>query len=142
MPEAEIGGLQERGEIECNALDTVLPVVIAEKGVTANTLTHTYEVVAKIQGGADILRSGMVAVVRLQNSNAAAIVIPAKCVLLKPEGPTVWLQQGNKAVRREITVDGYEADGVRVLSGLTPGDTLITDGYQKLYNNCTIVANE
>ena len=142
VPEAEIGGLQERGEIECNALDTVLPVVIAEKGVTANTLTHTYEVVAKIQGGADILRSGMVAVVRLQNSNAAAIVIPAKCVLLKPEGPTVWLQQGNKAVRREITVDGYEADGVRVLSGLTPGDTLITDGYQKLYNNCTIVANE
>ena len=142
VPEAEIGGLQERGEIECNALDTVLPVIISEKGVAANTLTHTYEVVAKIQGGADILRSGMVAVVRLQNSSAAAIVIPAKCVLLKPEGPTVWLKQGNKAVRRDITVGGYEAEGVRVLSGLMPGDTLITDGYQKLYNNCTIVTNE
>ena len=128
--------------MECAAVDAMLPIVITEKSITANPLTHTYDVVAKIQSGADMLRTGMVAVVRLQNSNAAAIVIPAKCVLLKPEGPTVWLKNGDKAVRRDITIGGYEADGVRVIGGLQPGDTLITDGYQKLYNNCYIVENQ
>lgn len=142
VPEAEIVALQERGEVECAALDTVLPIVVTEKGVAANALTHTYDVKAKIQGGTNILRTGMVAIVRLHSSSAEAVIIPAKCILLKPEGPTVWLKKGNKAVRREITVGGYEADGVRVLSGLQPGDTLITDGYQKLYNNCTIIENK
>jgi hypothetical protein len=30
------------------------------------------------------------------------------------------------------------ADGVRVLSGIQAGDTLIIDGYQKLYNGCKV----
>ena len=66
------------------------------------------------------------------------IVIPAKCILLKPEGHTVWVMEQGTAVRRAIAIDGYRADGVRVASGLTIGDTLITEGYQKLYNGCKV----
>ena len=147
VPEAEIRVFGDRrqikGTVECTAVDTVFPVVITEKSVTANPLTHTYDVVARIQGGVDVLMAGMVGKVTVSNDISsvadATIVIPAKCILLKPEGHTVWVAEHGKAVRKTITIGGYQADGVQVKSGLQPGDTLITDGYQKLYNDCKII---
>ena len=147
VPETEIKGLRTAGnklsgEVECAAADAVLPIVITEQGITANPLTHTYEVTAAVQGGADVLMSGMVAVVKLRDARAETkeqcIVIPARCILLKPEGHTVWMIEQGNAVRRDIMIDGYQADGVRVAAGLQPGDTLIMDGYQKLYKGCKV----
>ena len=143
VPEAEVKRLASGGVVECSAADTVLPITITEKNITANPLTHTYDVTARIKGGTDILMSGMVAVVKMQNSEAKEedIVIPAKCVLLKPEGPTVWVMEQGKAVRRMIKTGGYQADGVRVSEGLQAGDSLITEGYQKLYTGCNVMAD-
>lgn len=144
VPEAEANGewIKAKGSVECPAVDTVLPIVITEKSVTSNVVTHTCEVVARIQGGADILVPGMVGKVTIRGERLSIsgerIVIPAKCVLLKPQGHTVWVVEQGRAVRRDITVDGYQADGVRVLSGLQAGDTLIIEGYQKLYNDCNV----
>lgn len=145
VPEAEANGgwLKTKGFVECPAVDTVLPVVITEKSVTANAVTHTCEVVARIHGGADILMPGMVGKVVLKvesgKSKEESLIIPARCVLLKPEGATVWVVEQGRAVRRDITVAGYQADGVQVKSGLQAGDTLITEGYQKLYNECKVI---
>ena len=163
VPETEIGNiLVERqkpkaerpmGEVECAAVDTVLPIRIIEKSMKAYPVTHTYEVKAQIIGGADILMMGMVGKVkvkgertkdegqRMKGEEPEDIVIPASCILLKPEGPTVWLKVNGKAERREITIDGYQADGVRVKSGLQEGDSLITNGYQKLYMGCRVIDN-
>jgi hypothetical protein len=146
VPEAEIRELGTKGEVECAAVNAVFPVTISEKSVAANTLTHTYEVVAHITGGTDVLMTGMVAKVQIaQLSNDPSqqtnndIVIPAQCILLPPDGHTVWVAENGTAERRTITIDGYQADGVRVKSGLQAGDTLITEGYQKLYKDCKII---
>lgn len=145
VPEAEANGewIKAKGTVECPAIDTVLPVVITEKSVTANVVTHTCEVVARIQGGTDILMPGMVGKVSVKGESlelkGESIVIPANCVLLKQEGHTVWVVEQGRAVRRDISIDGYQADGVRVQSGLQAGDTLIIEGYQKLYNDCKII---
>ena len=147
VPEAEISALEvgQKGQMECVAVDSVLPCRITEKGLQANALAHTYEVKAAITGGRDILRPGMVCKVQITNATAnananAPIIIPAKCILLKPEGHTVWLKENGKAVRRSITLGGYQANGVLVTAGLQPGDSLITDGYQKLYNDCHVIS--
>ena len=146
VPEAEIRELGTTGEVECTAVDAVFPITITEKSVAANTVTHTYEVVARIQGGTDVLMTGMVAKVQItQTSDSQSpvsntdIVIPAKCILLTPDGHTVWVAENGTAVRRDITIAGYQADGVRVKNGLQAGDTLITEGYQKLYKDCKII---
>ena len=142
VPEAEIRNLGKTGEVECAAVNAVFPVTISEKSVAANTVTHTYEVVAHISGGTDVLMTGMVGKVKVKGESLEVkdegIVIPAKCILLTPDGHTVWVVEDGIAVRREIVIDGYQADGVRVKSGLQAGDTLITDGYQKLYKNCKV----
>lgn len=150
VPEAEINGIEKNhrsmeGTVECGAIDTVLPIVITEKGVTANPLTHTYDVVASVRGGVNLLKTGMVGKVVLtpsavshQPSAVSSIIIPASCVLMKPEGPTVWVLSNGEAERRPISLDGYQANGVRVAFGLQAGDTLIIEGYQKLYKGCKI----
>ena len=142
VPEAEVGDLSEKGEMECAAVNRNFPVRLSSKSVTANPLTHTYEALARVEGGKDILRTGMVGIVCLPVLRSEAIVVPAKCILLKPEGATVWIKQDDQATRRLITVGGYEADGVRVLNGLEPGDVVITEGYQKLYEGCKVSENK
>ncbi len=141
VPENEINGLSDKGTVECAAVGATLPITVTERGITANPVTHTYEAVARINGKADGLQAGMVAIVKVKGErlkDEGDIVIPAKCILLKPEGHTVWVVEQGAAVRREIQIDGYKADGVRVASGLQEGDTIIIEGYQKLYNNCPI----
>ena len=143
VPEAEAGAIQVggKGKVECTALDTLLPIVVTEKNIAANPLTHSYETVARIQGGNDILLAGMVAKVMVEDRNRseAKIVIPARCVLLTPSSPTVWVVEQATACRREISVGGYLAEGVLVTSGLQVGDTLITEGYQKLYKGAKVM---
>jgi len=150
VPEAEINGLTVSGErlagtVECAAVDAVLPIRIVEKNLSANVLTHTYDVKATIQGGAGMLVPGMVAVVKISNLQSSIsnsdIIIPAKCILLKPEGATVWVVEQGRAVRRAVTIDGYMASGVRVTDGLNAGDSLIMEGYQKLYNDCKVTSD-
>lgn len=144
VPENEIGAIRigDRGEMECAAVNATFPIVVTEKSLKANPLAHTYEVTARIDGKTTNLMSEMVGVAILRVvgvEQATSIVIPARCVLLKPEGPTVWVVEQGTAVRRNIVVGGYQADGIRVESGLQAGDTLIIDGYQKLYNECKVI---
>ena len=144
VPENEINGLSDKGTVECAAVGATLPITVTERGITANPVTHTYEVVARINGKADGLQAGMVAKVQMSNVQSPIsnnIVIPAKCILLKPEGHTVWVVEQGAAIRREIQIDGYKADGVRVASGLQEGDTIIIEGYQKLYNACKVICD-
>lgn len=149
VPEAEIGSIRtgQEGEMECAAVQRSYPVRVTDRGLEANRLAHTYEVVARIDGGQDILRPGMVAKVKLTanpltTNPLTEIVIPANCILMKPQGATVWLARGDKAERVMVTVGGYRADGVLITSGLNMGDTLITEGYQKLYEGCKIEIRE
>ena len=147
VPEAEIGSIRtgQEGEMECAAVQRSYPVRVTDRGLEANRLAHTYEVVARIDGGQELLRPGMVAKVQITNQKSAIsnnIVIPANCILMKPQGATVWLARGDKAERVMVTIGGYRADGVLVTAGLNMGDTLITEGYQKLYEGCKIEIRE
>ena len=147
VPEAEIGSIRtgQEGEMECAAVQRFYPVRVTDRGLEANRLAHTYEVVARIDGGQDLLRPGMVAKVQITNQKSSInnnIVIPANCILMKPQGATVWLARGDKAERVMVTIGGYRADGVLVTAGLNMGDTLITEGYQKLYEGCKIEIRE
>ena len=150
VPETEISAIAigQKGRMECAAVNASFPITLTEKSMKANPVAHTYEVTARIDTHAiDKLMPGMVAKCRLTDHRKAdaqsrEIVIPTSCILLMKEGPTVWVSENGKAVRRAITTDGYKADGVVVTDGLHAGDSLITDGYQKLYIGCEIAVEE
>ena len=142
VPEAEVAALHVG-----DSATLTIPAIHAEDlaarltqiGVQANSLTHTYPVEAYIiTPPADVL-PGMVGTLTLRQPDSTTIIIPQRCVTMLPEGAAVWVVNANgRAERRQVTLGTYQSDGVQVISGLTPGDRLVTSGYQKLYNNAPV----
>jgi membrane fusion protein (multidrug efflux system) len=60
--------------------------------------------------------------------NQNAIMIPNMAVIPQGRKKQVFIFKNNKAVPTDITTGTRDSANVEVLTGLTPGDTLITSG--------------
>ena len=82
------------------------------------------------------LMPGMVCKVFLQNDkgdNDKQIIIPNKCVQISPDNKQfVWIADGNTAKRRFVTVGSLSDYGIIIESGLSEGDRLIVEGFDKI----------
>ena len=113
-------------------------IEIIDKSFVSNPLGHTYTIKAKVPVEDKDILPGMVAKIQLSLSELSGIVVPSSCVITMPEGADVWVLNNGKACRRNIKVGGFVKNGVVVESGLQSGDTIITAGYQKLYNGAKV----
>ena len=141
VPEKEIGIIQvgDKAEASFPGLDNLTKTIeIIDKSFVSNPMGHTYTIKAKVPVENKDILPGMVAKIKLSLSEASGIVVPSSCVLTMPEGADVWTVKNGKAYRRNIKVGGFVKNGVVVESGLENGDTIITVGYQKLYNGAKV----
>ena len=141
VPEKEIGIIQIGDKAEAsfpglNNLSKTLEII--DKSFVSNPMGHTYTIKAKVPVENKDILPGMVAKIKLSLSEASGIVVPSSCVLTMPVGADVWTVKNGKAYRRNIKVGGFVKNGVVVESGLENGDTIITVGYQKLYNGAKV----
>lgn len=141
VPENEVSALKEgqTAQITVDALGgRKLRGTLTEKGITANPLTRAYTVKFSVDNRDGSLLPGMICTVALDGTDTTstagrAIVLPAQAVLLGSDNRNfVWLARDGKAERRFIEAGAITADGIAVASGLTPGDTVITAGMQKV----------
>ncbi len=141
VPEKEIGIIQigDKAEASFPGLNNLTKTLeIIDKSFVSNPMGHTYTIKAKVPVENKDILPGMVAKIKLSLSEASGIVVPSSCVLTMPEGADVWTVKNGKAYRRNIKVGGFVKNGVVVESGLESGDTIITVGYQKLYNGAKV----
>lgn len=141
VPEKEIGIIQigdTATAIFPGLDDKTKTIEIIDKSFVSNPMGHTYTIKAKVPVEDKDLLPGMVVKIKLSLNEASGIVIPSSCVLTMPEGADVWTVQNGKAYRRNIKVGDFVKNGVVVESGLQSGDTIITAGYQKLYNGANV----
>ena len=143
VPETEIAAMHvgDSARLAIPALQADgLQAGLSKIGVQANSLTHTYPVEAYISNPPAGLLPGMIGTLTLTRTDQSAIIIPARCVAMLPEGAAVWVVNADGlAERRQVTLGAYQADGVQVLAGLTAGDRLVTTGYQKLYHHAQVI---
>ena len=67
------------------------------------------------------------------------VFVPANLVQLDSDNKTfVWVVNGGKAVKREITISSETAQGAQVSGGLASGDQLIVAGQQKVSNGMKV----
>lgn len=141
VPEKEVGmiNIGDKAVAEINALnDLETEVLIYDKAIVSNPFGHTYTVKAKIDlDGKDAL-PGMVAKIRLNSAALSGIIVPASCVQTVSDGLAVWALKNGKSYRRIIEVSDFVKNGVLVSKGLNHGDTIVTVGYQKLYNGAKV----
>lgn len=114
--------------------------VVVQKGIVANSLSHTYEVKIKINQANREMMPGMVCKVFISSSQSGSrIIVPNQAVQILQSGDKyVWVANGNQAVRRSIQVGELTDYGVIVTEGLRQGDRVIVEGYQKISNGSKI----
>lgn len=131
--------------VEIPALYKSINSTITRLSQSINVSSRSYTAEIKIPTTKD-MKPNMVAYVKILNhSNSKAIVVPVNIVQNDNKGKFVFVMksEGDKSIasKKEVTLGDIYEDNIEILSGLEPGDIIITQGYQSLYEG-QIVTND
>ncbi len=115
--------------------EIALKGTIREISAQADPDSRTYAVRATVPQPPPSLRLGMTASVAIKVEDAAAaVIVPLTAVTDAGGGTAVFVvESGSRIVRRKpVTVAATAAEGVRLASGVVPGDIVVTAGVQFL----------
>lgn len=137
IPENEISGINvgQMATIIIPAIDNMeYTGRVDKKGVEANSISHTYDIKIRVKNPQTKLMPGMVCKVSIPvDGSHPQFVLPNKSVQVAPDGKHfVWLADGTTAKRSFITIGALTDYGITVKSGLSEGDRVITEGYNKV----------
>lgn len=143
VPEAEIADIKtgQQATISVAALkERNFSGRVVEKGVTANPLSHAYEVKVLVDNPSGELMPGMVTKTELAaEGSPTAIVLPGHVVQLDERNRTfVWVSENGRASRRVVECGMPTADGIVIRSGLGTNDEVLIEGQQKVSENTVI----
>ena len=134
----DLSGVEFTGRV--TALDSVV-----------NEATRNIEVQATLSNPEGKLRPGMfVQVEVVSGASRPVITLPASAINSAPYGDSVFIvsdlkdQTGKtyRGVRQQfVKVDGSRGDQVAIVSGLNPGDEVVTSGVFKLRNGAAVQVN-
>ena len=136
VPEEEIGKIATTTKtgIGIKAIGKDVPGGRIEKGIVADALTHTYSIRINVANpGRDIL-PGMVASVNI-NADASedGITLPVESVQKAADGSLfVWVAESGAAAMKTVTTGGTIGNRIMIKSGLSGGDKVIVEGWQKV----------
>ncbi len=142
VPENEIGALMHGEDVTVflPALDRSFEAKVEEKSLVATHIAHTYQVIAALKDdkAAEMLLPGMVCRVIVNNKKVSGFIISSGCVQTQQNGHSVWLLRNGRTTRQMIKIVEFVENGVLVSEGLHKGDTIISKGYQKMYEGARI----
>ncbi len=143
VPEKEIGNITAhtptRIDVEAAGAHRLQGGTI-EKGVQGDALTRTYNIKVSLPNTDGTLLPGMVAGVHVQaDSSSAAITLPITAVQQGSNGQHfVWLAKDGKAKRQNVEVGMLQGNRVEISNGLSEGQHVIVEGYQKVSEDIKI----
>ncbi len=141
IPEREIASITPQMEtiIGVDALgDETFQGGRIEKGVSADPLTHTYDIRITVPNPGHKLLPGMVARVKMRHGENEkmkneGLALPVKAVQQSSDKQLfVWVVKDGKAHRQSVTIGQTVGNRVVIESGLSEGDQVIVEGYQKV----------
>ena len=149
LPEGAIGQVSQRGGgagLPVSAYDRAGGSVIA-RGVLAtldneiDTTTGTVKAKANFPNtdGA-LFPNQFVNVMLLVDTLQNQVIVPTTATRHGPQGDFVWVLQPDKTVKaRPVTVGPGTPETVSIVSGLRPGEVVITDGGDKLREGAKVI---
>ena len=85
------------------------------------------------------LLPGMFARLRiLMETVDQAVVVPLEAIVLRPEGPVVFVVENGKAFRRSVETGIEEGNRLQIVAGLDPGDLVIVAGKEQLTHGAAV----
>ncbi|MGD9978333.1 MAG: efflux RND transporter periplasmic adaptor subunit [Bacteroidales bacterium] len=143
VPEKEINTIHtgQLASIRVTAASSgLLPGTVSEKGITADRISHTYATRIAVSNSDNTLLPGMVCNVFINDSaNENTIVVPNQCILKDGNGNTfVWKVIDGYTQKQVIKTGKQKYGGVEIITGLSVGDEIISEGYQKVSNGIKV----
>ena len=139
IPENYTGQIQKGAQVivEVPALNKSIKSTIFRLSNSINVSSRGYTAEIKIPSIENI-KPNMAAYVKILNhTNSKAIVVPINIVQSDDNGKFVFVmkKEGDNFVasRKPVQLGQLYGDSIEILSGLVPGDEIITVGYQGLY---------
>lgn len=139
VPETEMGSISAStpSHIHVDAIRRDYEGGSIEKGIQADALTHTYDVRIRVNNSDWELLPGMVAKVQLGKgtpSTSRALTLPLTAVQRKADGTLfVWtVDDTHTAHRTPITIGKTIGNLIEIQKGLTEGQHVIIEGWQKV----------
>ena len=121
--------------------DKVFKGHVTALGAMIDPNTHRQLVRSEINDPEHLLRSGMLAsfVIRVGNP-VRSLAVPAEGVVREGDGTmTVWSTKDSRRFTKRIVKTGLQQDGwTQILEGLSPDETVVTDGAVFLSNKLAL----
>jgi macrolide-specific efflux system membrane fusion protein len=97
---------------------------IAPRGTIISGVVN-YEVMVAIEPGANALKPDMTANIRIATSESEALVLPDEAIQREGAQRWVWVDEGGKPVRRDVTIGSRQGGQTEVRRGLAPTDRVM-----------------
>jgi len=142
VPENEVGQLTigQHVAVSLPALGKQYEAKLSEKSISATHIAHTYRVKADITSPDAVshLLPGMVCRALISSREQRGFILSAGCIQTQQTGHSVWVIRNGRAERRMITIRDFVENGVIVSEGIALGDTVVSKGYQKMFNGAIV----
>ncbi|HTL06882.1 MAG TPA: efflux RND transporter periplasmic adaptor subunit [Chitinophagaceae bacterium] len=139
VPENYLGKVNVGSKVKVTLpdLNKTIDATVTVTGKSIDPVNRSFFVEAKLPQSAD-LRPNQIAMVRIQDYNINnSITVPVNTVQSDEKGKFVMtaVKENGKTIARKKTVviGQFYGDKMEIKSGLQPGDLVVTDGYQSLY---------
>ena len=119
---------------------------VTQKSVSADPLTRSYTVKISIPNQDGKILPGMIGKAIFPKSEAdtdgqKAVILPSQAVLLNEDNRWfVWVVNDSVAERRFVTIGELVSNGVEIISGLNPHDSVIVAGMQKVGSGSKVIS--
>jgi RND family efflux transporter MFP subunit len=139
VPEAVFKTLKpgQAVQVEVDGLDKPITAKVAQLSPAADPMSHTYLV--KLDVAAPGLHSGAFARVLFPTGSRLVLAVPKAAVLERAGIPGVFVVDAQGIAQYRMVRTGAELDGrVEILSGLNPGERVVTDNAQAVNNGSKV----
>ena len=135
--EQDLGKIHLGQETRVRALsypDSIFTGKVSLIGPTLNPESRTAEVWTRLANPGALLKSHMFARASIiLRQNDAALTVPTAAIIAADNEKFVFVRQGDKYDRVDITVGANDDEYTEVTDGLVPGDEVVTQGNREIY---------
>lgn len=142
VPDSYVAYIKEgdKVNIEFPDLKKTIEASVNYVGRIVDPISRTFKIEVRLTGQSQDLKPNLLALVHINDKTIPkAVVIDENIVQATETGKIVFVaeeQNGKKIARQKLVSTGLSYRGkVEIVSGLQPGDQLITVGFQDLYEN-------
>ncbi len=135
IPESDVGffSVGDKADVRADIKgeENVLTGELIFISELADSMTRSTRVEIALENKERLLRSGQIVQVRLTRRILKdAILIPLLAVIPMEDGKAVYVVNSTEAKRKNVEIGIIKGDRIQIISGLKPGDRLITSGHR------------